>query len=79
MSFGKMLRVLRDAAGLSQEGLARAALVSTATVARLERLDMDPSWSTVQRLAKALGVDCTAFQVEDKPATPPPPKKRGSK
>ncbi len=63
--FGQKLREMREAADLSQEGLARAANVSTATVVRLERKEMDPSWSTVQALARALGVDCTAFQTED--------------
>jgi transcriptional regulator with XRE-family HTH domain len=64
MTFGGRLKELREAAGLSQDGLARAAGLSTSTVAKIERLDIDPSWTTVQALAKALGVDCTAFQDE---------------
>ncbi len=64
MTFAQKLRQLREEKGFSQEGLARAANVSTATVVRLERKEMDPSWSTVQALARALGVDCRAFMTQ---------------
>jgi transcriptional regulator with XRE-family HTH domain len=76
MTFGGRLKELREAAGLSQDGLARQAGLSTSTVAKIERLDIDPSWTTVQALAKALGVDCTAFQDEG-PAAPKKGKGRG--
>jgi transcriptional regulator with XRE-family HTH domain len=72
MTFGERLKELREAAGLSQDGLARAAGLSTSTVAKIERLDIDPSWTTVQALAKALAVSTEAFQ-EDAP----PPAKKG--
>jgi transcriptional regulator with XRE-family HTH domain len=72
MTFGGRLKELREAAGLSQDGLARQAGLSTSTVAKIERLDIDPSWTTVQALAKALGVSTEAFQ-EDAPA----PAKKG--
>ena len=74
MTFGERLKELREAAGLSQDGLARAAGLSTSTVAKIERLDIDPSWTTVQALARALGVSTEAFQDEA-----PAPKRRGNK
>ena len=54
--FGRRLKLIRARVGLTQEGLARAADVSLSTVAKLERGEVDPSWNSVQRLAKALGV-----------------------
>jgi transcriptional regulator with XRE-family HTH domain len=62
--FGKRLKQLREAAGLTQEGLARAAGLSTSAVARIEQRGKDPAWSTVQRLARALGVALSAFEPE---------------
>jgi transcriptional regulator with XRE-family HTH domain len=75
MHFGERLRELREAAGLSQEALARAADVSTSTVSKLEQRAADPSWSTVQALAKALGVSVTVFQADADQAEPPPARK----
>jgi transcriptional regulator with XRE-family HTH domain len=64
-TFGAKLRALRQAGGLTQEALARAAGVSTFTVAKLERLPgQGPTWGTVQKLARALGVDTTAFEAD---------------
>ena len=54
--FGKRLRQLREAAELTQEELARKADMSTSAVAKIEQRDVDPSWSTVGKLARALGV-----------------------
>jgi transcriptional regulator with XRE-family HTH domain len=73
MTFGERLKELREAAGLSQEALARAAGLSTSTVAKTEQRDIDPSWSTVQALAKALGVSSEDFRE----GAPPPKKKKG--
>jgi transcriptional regulator with XRE-family HTH domain len=61
-SFNRRLRELRGRAGLTQEQVARATGLSTSAVSKLEQHDIDPSWSTVQALAKALGVEVTAFQ-----------------
>jgi transcriptional regulator with XRE-family HTH domain len=68
MDFGDKLKALRLGAGLTQEGLARAAGFTTSVVSKLEqKLVSDPGWQTVRALAKALGVDCRAFEVEDTP------------
>ena len=72
MEFHDMLRMLREKAGLSQEALARAANISVSAVSKLERGGIDPSWSTVQALAKALGVDCRTFQSNDPFGQQPP-------
>jgi transcriptional regulator with XRE-family HTH domain len=69
MSFGERLRLLRKAAGMTQEKLARAADVSNATVFKLETVEgQDPSWSTVVKLARALGVSVAEFDVQEEPA-----------
>ena len=50
------LKRLRRRRGLTQEGLARKAKLSLGYLARLETNRHDPSLSTLQKLAKALGV-----------------------
>jgi transcriptional regulator with XRE-family HTH domain len=59
--FGAHLRVLRTSAGLSQEDLAGAALLSKDTVSRIERGATSPRAETLLRLADALGVSADAF------------------
>jgi transcriptional regulator with XRE-family HTH domain len=60
--FGVRLKELRLAKDLSQAKLADAAGVSLSVVFKAEQgVSCDPPWSTVQALAEALGVDCTAF------------------
>jgi transcriptional regulator with XRE-family HTH domain len=66
--FGGTLKRLRSEAGLSQKELADKVGLTREHIARLETNDdVKPLWETVQNLAAALGVDCTAFQ--DAPAT----------
>jgi transcriptional regulator with XRE-family HTH domain len=88
--FGKRLKQLRTRAKMTQEQLARAANISTSSVSKLEQLDQDPSWSTVQALARAMGISCEAFNtldpepVESPEAAPgqaseKPPAKKGGK
>jgi transcriptional regulator with XRE-family HTH domain len=79
MPFSDRLKALRKAAGLTQEGLARAADISTATVARLEYAGLDPSWNTVVKLARALQLSPNHFLDEEPPAAPEEPAKRGRK
>jgi transcriptional regulator with XRE-family HTH domain len=73
--FGERLKALREQAGLTQEKLARAADVSLMTVSRLERKGLDPNWSTVVALARALGVSVAVFDNGDAPV----PKKETGK
>jgi transcriptional regulator with XRE-family HTH domain len=80
-TFAEQLKGLREAAGLSQYRLALVSGVSKQTLSQLERGVCDPSWETVRRLARALRVDVTAFDVgeltipgaSDEPEEPPPP------
>jgi transcriptional regulator with XRE-family HTH domain len=73
MAFGDRLKELRTAANLSREELAEKSGLSRGGVRDLEQGVRSPSWKTVQLLAKALNVDCTAFQ--DAPA----PEKKTSR
>jgi transcriptional regulator with XRE-family HTH domain len=59
--FGEKLKRERARAGLSQSQLAEAAGLSKGGICDLEAGRRQPAWDTVQRLAAALGVDCTAF------------------
>src|SRR5438105_774208 len=52
--FNERLKQLREASGLTQEALARAAGVSVSAVSKLEQRGIDPSWSTVLRLAHGI-------------------------
>lgn len=60
-TFAGRLRELREAAELSQYALARRSGVSKQMLSKLELGEREPSWVTVQKLAAALGVDCTEF------------------
>lgn len=74
--FNERLKKLREQAGMTQEGLARLADISTATVAKLEHVKgQDPNWSTVLKLAKALGVSVAAFVPDE---APPPAQEGGA-
>jgi transcriptional regulator with XRE-family HTH domain len=63
MTFSSQLRALRLKAKLTQEQLARKADVTGATVAKLETDDeQDPKWTTVCKLADALGISVQEFR-----------------
>jgi transcriptional regulator with XRE-family HTH domain len=47
---------LREAKQVGQESLAHAAGLSVATYARIERAQVNPTWTTVRRVADALGL-----------------------
>jgi transcriptional regulator with XRE-family HTH domain len=81
MPFNERLKELRKDAHLSQDGLAKAAGLSTDTVAKLERPGKEPSWDTVVKLARALGVSLDAFTDTDdaKPAESPAPESAPAK
>jgi transcriptional regulator with XRE-family HTH domain len=59
--FADRLRELREAAGLSQNALARRSGLSRQALSRLELGRNEPAWVSVQLLAQALGLDCRAF------------------
>src|SRR5262245_18276017 len=64
--FGRRHRALRESAGLTQTELAeRADIAHYQMVAKYERGENEPNWSTVVRLAEALSVEPNAFLAED--------------
>jgi transcriptional regulator with XRE-family HTH domain len=77
-SFARRLLDLREAAGLSQYELARRAGLTRQALSLLELGEREPSWTTVQRLAAGLKVDCRSF-VDENLSSPPeqPAKLRG--
>ena len=57
VKIGRKLRALRERRLLTQAELAEAASMSRDQVSRIERDEVDPRFSTIRKLAKALGVD----------------------
>jgi transcriptional regulator with XRE-family HTH domain len=79
-TFAARLAAIRDVADISQYRLAQLSGISKQTISKLELGETAPSWETVQLLAKALGVSCEAFVIEDiQPPEPPPVKRPGRK
>jgi transcriptional regulator with XRE-family HTH domain len=50
------LRGLREARGLTQEEVALTAGITTGSLSRIETRHSNPTWTTVERIAQALGV-----------------------
>ena len=65
--FGKRLAEFRKQANLSVYALAKMSGVTQSAIARIERCERDPAWTTAIALAKALGVSLSEFD-----ALPPP-------
>jgi transcriptional regulator with XRE-family HTH domain len=59
--FADRLRELRIKRGLSQYAVAKRSGLTKQALSKLELGEREPNWETVQRLALALGVDCSAF------------------
>jgi transcriptional regulator with XRE-family HTH domain len=76
MSFGKRLEQLREQSGLTAYALGKLTGITRQAIGKLEAGGRVPTWDTVQLLAKALGVDCTAFADSglELPAPTPPGK-----
>jgi len=64
-SFGRRLKELRTAAGLSQGDLGDLVGLTRQAISFLELGEREPSWETVRLLASALGVTVAAFDVND--------------
>jgi transcriptional regulator with XRE-family HTH domain len=69
--FASKLKQLREAAGLSQADLAERAGMNVFGVAKLEQGVREPTWATVQALARALAVSVEAFVVAPSAGEPP--------
>ena len=63
-TLGQRVRRLRNAAGLSQDALARAAGIGRVTLVRLEKGEQTPRYKTLGTIARALVVDVSKLLVE---------------
>lgn len=63
--FGERLRVLRVAAGMTQQQLADRLGMKATNITRLEAGGRTPSWETVLRIAKVLGIPTDDFAPRD--------------
>jgi transcriptional regulator with XRE-family HTH domain len=70
MDIATLLTQIRVNAGLSQRDLARRAGTSQPAVARLEQPGANPTFDTVQRLARAAGFELR-LELSPAPATDP--------
>lgn len=68
--FGKRLKSLREAAGLSQKQLAEASGLSQQAIGHWETGIREPTWANVAALCTALGVSCEAFRADGTPSSP---------
>lgn len=76
-TFARRLKQLREAASLTQQQLAERAGLNQYGVAKLEQGVREPGWSTVQALARALSVNCSAFESEEDAPAEGPARPRG--
>ena len=72
--FAVRLRELRDRAALTQAVLAERSGLAEATIRQFESGRREPTYETLVKLARGLGVSLSAFDQPDKPAP-----KRGRK
>ena len=63
-TLGQRIRRLRNAAGLSQDALARAAGIGRVTLVRLEKGEQTPRFKTLGAIAGALGVNVSELLVD---------------
>ena len=61
VKIGTQLRAARERALLTQEELGTQAGVQPLTISRIETDKVEPRYSTIRKLAKALGVEPTAL------------------
>jgi XRE family transcriptional regulator, regulator of sulfur utilization len=66
-ALGATFKRLRDEAGLSQEDLASRAEITMNSYGRIERIEVNPTWTTVRRIAESLQVSLAELSqaVED--------------
>lgn len=55
-SLGEVVKALRAEAGLTQEGLAARADITTGYIGHIERGERNPTWAALGRLSRGLGV-----------------------
>lgn len=63
IAFGKRVRTLREAKGMSQDGLSHATDIHPTAIGRIERGAREPRLTTILRLAR--GLDCPPGDLTD--------------
>ena len=66
VKIGKRLKEIREQALLTQQELADDAGLQFATISRIENDHVDPHFSTIKKLAKALGIDPSQLVKEER-------------
>lgn len=79
MPFKDLLRKLRTEAGMTQEQLATKADIPLSTIRNQEQGHRLPSWPTIVKLARALGVSTDVFTESDEVKEPESAPKKGTK
>jgi transcriptional regulator with XRE-family HTH domain len=74
--FAALLKQLRAAANLSQSGLAKRCGVPVGTIQGFEIGRREPTYGTLLKLARGLGVSLAAFDVDEPPPEGPKRKKK---
>lgn len=69
--FGKRLRELREAKGMSRKQLAESMGLSERAIVQWELGEREPGWFNVLALCESLGVDCSSFTVAPKDEAAP--------
>lgn len=65
--FGKQLKKLREAAGLSLYQLAKDSGVTLQAISRIEKDEREPNWITILKLARTLDVSVSEFDTGEDP------------
>lgn len=76
-SFRKRLKKLLREAGLTQYALAKKSGLSRQAISALAKGDSAPSWETVRRLARALGVKVQDFDDDTETLSEETPEAEG--
>lgn len=74
--FARQIKTLRLTAGLSQPDLARRCEVGLSTVRQFEYGQREPTFGTLVKLARGLGVSLAAFDAPDGPPVADPASDR---
>jgi transcriptional regulator with XRE-family HTH domain len=70
-ALAKTVRRLRRERGETQEDLAHRAGLTVAAFARIERGNANPTWTTVRRIAEALGLTLASLGEQIEGTAPP--------
>lgn len=66
MNIGEKIRQIRETKGLSQKEVALTLVMNPSQYSKIENGKVDPQFSSIERIANALGVDIVAIFNSDK-------------